>query len=65
MKKNEKYSLYYEAIKAVHEAVKHREAMLDNFNNCEPEFFDIANSELTIANMNLEICLKKARMLEE
>lgn len=35
----------------------------DNFNNALPQFFDIANTELTIAINHLNVCLMKAKLI--
>lgn len=45
-------------------AVRHRDRMLTNFNNALPEFFDIANQELTIAQMTVDVRMKKVKLLE-
>lgn len=45
-------------------AVRHRDRMLTNFNNALPEFFDIANQELTIAQMIVDVRMKKVKLLE-
>ncbi len=36
-----------------------------NFNNAIPEFFEIANKELSIAMNKLEVAHKKVKMLNE
>lgn len=45
-------------------AVRHRDRMLTNFNNALPEFFEIANQELTIAQMTVDVRMKKVKLLE-
>ena len=44
-------------------ATRHRDRMLTNFNNALPEFFEIANQELTIAQMTVDVCMKKVKLL--
>lgn len=44
-------------------AARHRDRMLTNFNNALPEFFEIANQELTIAQMTVDVCMKKVKLL--
>lgn len=34
-----------------------------NFNNADPEYFEIANAELTIAKENFDIIAKKVKLL--
>jgi hypothetical protein len=45
-------------------AVAERNRILENFDNVLPEFFDIANAELTAATMAVDVCTKKVKMLE-
>ena len=45
-------------------ATRHRDRMLTNFNNALPEFFDVANEELTIAQMQVNVLMKKVKLLE-
>ena len=44
-------------------AARYRDRMLTNFNNALPEFFEIANQELTIAQMQLDVCMQKVKLL--
>ena len=44
-------------------ATRHRDRMLINFNNALPEFFEIANEELTIAQMQVDVLMKKVKLL--
>ena len=44
-------------------ATRYRDRMLTNFNNALPEFFEIANQELTIAQMTVDVCMKKVKLL--
>lgn len=44
-------------------ATRHRDRMLTNFNNALPEFFDVANEELTIAQMQVNVLMKKVKLL--
>ena len=44
-------------------ATRHRDRMLTNFNNALPEFFEIANEELTIAQMQVDVLMKKVKLL--
>ena len=44
-------------------ATRNRDRMLTNFNNALPEFFEIANEELTIAQMTVDVCMKKVKLL--
>ena len=41
------------------------EQALDNFNNADFDFFEIANSELTIAKLQLEVSILKLQKLYE
>lgn len=36
-----------------------------NFDNALPEFFNVANTELTIAQLKVDVLLTKAKMLSE
>ena len=45
-------------------ATRHRDRMRTNFNNALPEFFDVANEELTIAQMQVNVLMKKVKLLE-
>lgn len=44
-------------------ATRHRDRMLANFNNAMPEFFEVANEELTLAQMQVDILTKKVKLL--
>lgn len=44
-------------------ATRHRDRMLTNFNNALPEFFEVANEELTIAQMQVNVLMKKVKLL--
>lgn len=44
-------------------ATRYRDRMLTNFNNALPEFFDVANEELTIAQMQVNVLMKKVKLL--
>jgi hypothetical protein len=46
-------------------AVAHRNRAMANFNNAEPEFFEIANNELTAANLAVDTCMRKIKVLEQ
>ena len=46
-------------------ATEYRDRMIDNFNNALPEFFEVANLELTIAQLQVDTCLKKLKLLQE
>ena len=51
------------AIRELMEAKAQLNCAISNFNNCIPEFFDIANQELTIAEMQFNTHLKKIKTL--
>ena len=47
----------------LHQAKKRVEQMRTNFDNALPEFFEIANMELTIAEQQLRACYMKVKLL--
>lgn len=57
-------SAYETAIEEFFQAVENVKHAQSNFNNALPEFFEIANSELTIAQMKCDIAQKKVRQLK-
>lgn len=63
--KKKKVSEQQEALWAMQEAQEKYFIAERNFNTADPEFFDIANAELTIAKLSYELCLKKLRKLCE
>ena len=64
VKKKKVDPLYEAAKREMFAALAQRDQMLDNFNNCLPEFFDLANQELTLAQAHLSVCIKRVKMLE-
>ena len=54
---------YIEAARAMREAIEDRDIKLNNFHNCTPEFFEVANRELTMAQERVDICLSKYRQM--
>jgi hypothetical protein len=55
---------YIEAARAMREAIEDRDIKLRNFHNCTPEFFEVANRELTMAQEKVDICLSKYRQVQ-
>lgn len=60
-KYNEEEELVEEIFKAK-EALRHAQI---NFNNAEPKYFEIANQELTIAQMKYDVLFKKMKTLKD
>lgn len=63
MKKNTAPSEREVLIEEIRIARNELQRARDNFNNCEPSFFEIANAELTVCKTNLDLLIKKSRML--
>ena len=63
--KKKKTSEQQEALWAMQEAQEKYFIAERHFNTASPEFFDIANAELTIAKLYYELCLKKLGKLCE
>ena len=51
------------ALEDIEEAKEELRTAEQNFNLASPEYFEIANMELTVAEMRLKICRQKAIML--
>ena len=51
------------ALEDMIQAQKNYNRALQNFNNADFEFFDIANKELTIAQLQLDVSVTKLRQL--
>lgn len=45
-------------------AIEHRKHVIENFNNVLPEYFEVANAELTAATMEVDACVKKLKIIE-
>lgn len=45
-------------------AIEHRKHVIENFNNVLPEYFEVANAELTAATMKVDACVKKLKIIE-
>ena len=54
------YAMLQEEIEEAKANLKHKQ---DNFDNAIPEFFDVANAELSIAINRLNVVLMKARLM--
>ena len=46
-------------------AIENRKRVLVNFDNAEPEYFEIANNELTAANLAVDMCMRKLKLLQQ
>lgn len=56
---------YDEAVKEFHKATEaYRSAQL-NFQNAMPEFFEIANRELTLAQARVDTAMQRVRLLSK
>lgn len=62
MKKEKAKTPFEIAVDEFFNAAKEVRRAEENFNNASPEFFDIANEELTIAKKNYELAGKKVKM---
>lgn len=60
-----KTSLQLSAREELFAAIENRKRALVNFNNALPEYFEIANNELTAANLAVDMCMRKLKMLEQ
>lgn len=47
-----------------HAAVERRNHILENFDNVLPEYFEVANAELTAATMEVDACTKKLKIIQ-
>lgn len=48
----------------LYNAIEHRNHILTNFDNVSPEYFEVANAELTAATMAVDACVKKLKIIE-
>lgn len=62
-KKNEFDEELYNAKKELFAATQIRDRAYVNFNNANSDFFEIANEEYTIAQMYVDLCMKKVKMM--
>lgn len=60
-----KSTLQMSAREELFAAIENRKRALVNFDNALPEYFEIANNELTAANLAVDMCMKKLKMLEQ
>jgi hypothetical protein len=53
------------AVEEMFAAKDNYELALQNFNNADMDFFEIANKELTIAQLQLEVAISKLQKLKD
>ena len=56
---------YDEAVKEFHNATAAYRSAQVNFQNAVPEFFDIANRELTLAQARVDMAMQRVRLLSK
>lgn len=63
MKKKVELTLRDIVVQDFFSAARELERAQVNFDNAIPEYFEIANAELTIAKLRLDVCAKKIKAL--
>ena len=60
-----KKSIYDEAVKEFHKATENYRSAQLNFQNTTPEFFEISNRELTLAQARVNVAIQRVRFLSK